>query len=120
MPDVILKLIKKKSATYPILRDNIDGGEVNESGEFIKKESPNGSVKLHWQPLEADQMSALPEGDRTKQAITFWTVDEIDFKDRVVINNYFWTVRTIRPWQYGFSRGLMVRTGRYNNEEGNV
>jgi len=57
------------------------------------------TVMLHWQPMGAKEVSRLPEGERSKENISVWTIDDsIQNSDRIAVKGYYYQLNNRVNW----------------------
>ena len=115
---VIEKYIKYSSPHNIIRYGDRTAQTYDENGDPIPIASTAGIINLHHQPMSAGALiKDLQEGQRLEDMKKGWTVDEINWKDRVEIEGAWFTVNAIQPWpgQTGHKELDLIRTGEQDN-----
>lgn len=61
----------------PVTRRRYAAGSRNSSGQFVSGASTDTTIYASVQPASAEEMALLPEGERTREGVRFYTTTEL-------------------------------------------
>jgi len=112
-------VIKRRTATYPIVRFDRAGGYIDDNtGLWVDAPDAESTIKIHIQPVN-DEITDGVEGQRQLIEWHGWAVDsvgnEISNKDKVTIGSGIFTVANIKYWPGVYREFDLIRSGEAEN-----
>lgn len=115
----IRRTVKKFSTPHQIIRfdrqttddEEYIGGIAQPLDEDIE------TINIHVQPIgSGDTIESLPEGQRQSDVKKGYTIEPIAKKDRLIIDDAYFTVNAIQKWpNSNHTECDLIRTGEVDN-----
>lgn len=70
------------------------------------------TIRASVQPATPEERETLPEAERTKAALTLWTLAALDSDVRILWQGRGWRVQAVETWQDGatpYTRAVAIR-----------
>lgn len=115
----IIRVIKKYQTEHEIIRFTRDTTGYDDNGIADPNISVRDSIKGHHQPLGKGKLiRSLPEGERSEDVKKWWTLEETNEKDKIIIDGVIYTVNAVAKWanyRPVFTEADLLRTGEADN-----